>query len=174
MSEPGSKTILVVDDEPDVRAYIAAALEDAGFVVAVAGNGLDAYNVVKRSKPDLITLDLVMPRQSGVVFYKRLRANPKWTDIPVLVITAHARDDLGQEDFDELMKGREVPKPTGYLEKPVQPDKLVRLVANTLGVTIAPGSDEATSETRRELAERLCTADPETLRKIQELLERKG
>jgi CheY-like chemotaxis protein len=174
MNDPKSKTILVVDDEPDVRAFIGAALEDAGFVVTMAGNGLDAYNLVKHSKPDLITLDLVMPRQSGVMFYKRLRANPKWVDIPVLVITAHARDDLGQEDFDALMKGRDVPEPTGYLEKPIQPGTLVQRVAATLGVTLDGFLAGVAAEARSDLVARLRTADLDTLHEIQQLLARKG
>ncbi|MBI5532415.1 MAG: response regulator [Deltaproteobacteria bacterium] len=170
MTEPREKTILVVEDEPDVRAFISATLEDAGFQVATAANGLEAHNFVKEQKPDLVTLDLVMPRQSGVLFYKKLRTNPKWLDIPVLIVTAHARDDLGMDDFNELMKGKELPPPLGFLEKPVNPEALVRSVAQALGVDATGFPETPMNQTRNEILERLRSADGETLRKVQEML----
>lgn len=121
MDKAENKTVLVVEDEPDVQAFLAATLEDAGFNVVTASNGQEAYNCVKESKPDAITLDLVMPRQSGVTFYKRLRANAKYTGIPVVIITAHARDDLGHEDFNEVMKGKDVTPPKGTWRSPWSP-----------------------------------------------------
>jgi two-component system alkaline phosphatase synthesis response regulator PhoP len=173
MDAEHEKTILVVDDEPDVREFLATALRDAGFNVVTAGNGLEAYNQVKQHNPDLITLDLVMPRQSGVLFYRRLRSNAKWQRLPVLILTAHAQDDLGQEDFDELMRGRDVPKPSGYLEKPVRPAVLVQTVREALGMSVEETEAPSAAEARSELVEQLRTADLETLRKVQELLERR-
>src|SRR5579872_43634 len=65
MDEATRKRVLVVDDEPDVRDYLQAALEDAGFLVVTAGNGLEALDAIRRQPPDLISLDLVMPHHSG-------------------------------------------------------------------------------------------------------------
>lgn len=164
MDRAEDKTVLVVEDEPDVQAFLTATLEDAGFNVTTAPNGQDAYNRVKESKPDAITLDLVMPRQSGVAFYKRLRANAKYKDIPVLIITAHARDDLGQEDFNEIMKGKEVAPPQGYLEKPVNPVELIQKIAGLLEVEV--DDDDA----RGEVLAKLRTADLETLARVKDVL----
>lgn len=164
MDRAEDKTVLVVEDEPDVQAFLTATLEDAGFNVTTAPNGQEAYNRVKESKPDAITLDLVMPRQSGVAFYKRLRANAKYKDIPVLIITAHARDDLGQEDFNEIMKGKEVAPPQGYLEKPVNPVELIQKIAGLLEVEVE--DDDA----RGEVLAKLRTADLETLARVKDVL----
>jgi len=166
MDKAEDKTVLVVEDEPDVQAFLAATLEDAGFNVVTASNGQEAYNCVKESKPDAITLDLVMPRQSGVTFYKRLRANAKYTGIPVVIITAHARDDLGQEDFNEVMKGKDVAPPQGYLEKPVEPVDLIGKIANLLQVEV---NDE---DARGEVLAKLRTADLDTLARVKDVLEK--
>ena len=166
MDKAEDKTVLIVEDEPDVQAFLAATLEDAGFKVTTASNGQDAYNRVKETKPDAITLDLVMPRQSGVAFYKRLRANAKFATIPVLIITAHARDDLGQEDFNEIMKGKEVPPPQGYLEKPVEPVDLIHKIAGLLQVEVQ--DDDA----RGEVLAKLRTADLDTLARVKSVLEK--
>ena len=166
MDKAQDKTVLVVEDEPDVQAFLAATLEDAGFNVVTASNGQDGYNRVKEKKPDAITLDLVMPRQSGVLFYKRLRSNAKYTDIPVLIITAHARDDLGQEDFNEIMKGKEVPAPQGYMEKPVNPGVLVAKIAGMLGVEC----EDFVDDTRGEVLAKLRNADLDTLHRVKDLL----
>jgi CheY-like chemotaxis protein len=166
MDKAQDKTVLVVEDEPDVQAFLAATLEDAGFNVLTASNGQDGYNRVKEKRPDAITLDLVMPRQSGVQFYKRLRANAKYTDIPVLIITAHARDDLGQEDFAEIMKSKEVAAPQGYLEKPVNPVALVDKIASMLGVEV----DDFVDDTRGEVLAKLRNADLDTLHRVKDLL----
>ena len=160
------KTILVVEDEPDVQAFLVATLEDAGFHVVAASNGQEAYNRVKDTRPDAITLDLVMPRQSGVTFYKRLRANPKYGGIPVMIITAHARDDLGHQDFNEVMKGKDVTPPQGYLEKPVNPVELIGRLGSLLGVEV---DDE---DARGEVLARLRTADLDTLARVKDVLEK--
>ena len=102
MAEPVNKTILVVDDEADVRNYLKAALLEAGFEVVTAEDGFEALVAVRTKAPDLISLDLVMPRKSGVKFYRDLSRNKEWAKIPIIIVTGHARDDLGKADFKEL------------------------------------------------------------------------
>ena len=65
MTKPDEKRILVVDDEPNVRHYLQTILEDAGFRVITASNGVEALAEIKKAPPDFISLDLVMPRKSG-------------------------------------------------------------------------------------------------------------
>ncbi|MCU0689950.1 MAG: response regulator [Polyangiaceae bacterium] len=173
MSKPEDKSILVVDDEPDVQLFLSSTLADAGFHVVTASNGLDAYNRLKESIPALITLDLVMPRQSGVVFYKRVRKNPKYLHIPVLIVTAHAHDDLGQEDFGDIMKGIDAPTPDGFLEKPVQPTELVRKVGELTGADVSAYVNDATEDARSSVLDKLRGADAATLTEVQALLASK-
>ena len=84
------RRILVVDDEPDVRSFFRTALADAGFEVVEAADGFEALDRIREAVPDLISLDLMMPRHSGVRFYRELQKDPSWAKIPVLVVTAHA------------------------------------------------------------------------------------
>jgi CheY-like chemotaxis protein len=130
MATPESKTILVVDDEEDVRKFLSMALEEAGFNVVTANDGDQALEAVKKQKPDLISLDLVMPRKSGVKFYRDLVKSKEYSDIPIIIVTGHARDDLGRSDLKELtMSG-----PGVYLEKPVKPDNYIAAIKQILGL----------------------------------------
>jgi len=167
MERPETKTVLVVDDEPDVRMFIEAALEDAGFAVVTATNGHEAYNRVKERAPDFITLDLVMPKESGALFYLKLCKNKSWCDIPVMIVSAHAHDELGEEDFRRLMKGQDAPRPPYFMEKPVDPDALVRTVCEALGVEAAPADETPEAD----LLSRLRAADPDTLMKVRAVLD---
>ena len=171
MAKPEETRILVVEDEPDVQLVLATTLRDAGFQVATADNGHEAYNQIKRQPPDLITLDLVMPRQSGTLLYKKLRTKPKYADVRVMIVSAHVRDDLGQEDFNELMKGREFPPPDGVMEKPVDGAELVRRVGELLDVDVSAHLGEALEESRIDLMQKLRNVDFGKLQKVREVLE---
>src|SRR5210317_1383199 len=95
MTRPQDKTVLVVDDEPNVRQYLAQILLDAGFNVLQAGDGREAMEKIQESPPDFISLDLVMPRKSGHKLLYELRKDRKLSQIPVLIVTAHAQDEMG-------------------------------------------------------------------------------
>ena len=169
MTETIRKRILVVDDEADVREYLKVALGDAGFTVAVAADGIEALDSVRQSAPDLISLDLVMPRHSGAKFYRDLQKDKRLSKIPVLIVTGHARDEMGRADFNEMtMSG-----PGIYLEKPVKPDAYVSAVRRLLGLEgpepVVPDQDQL----RRELAGALSGADRETLQRALDVLKKK-
>ena len=169
MKDASSKRILVVDDEEDVREYLKAALEDAGFQVDTASDGLQALESARQNPPDLISLDLVMPRHSGAKCYHDLHKDKRLSSIPVLVVTGHARDDLGRADFNEMtMSG-----PGVYLEKPVRPESYVSAVRTLLGMEPLDTKTAEPDELRSELAEALSGASRETLRKAVELLRKK-
>ncbi|RJP55397.1 MAG: response regulator, partial [Deltaproteobacteria bacterium] len=95
MDDIKNKTVLIVDDEPDIRLFLKTVLEDAGFNVMTANNGKHALERIKECKPDLISLDLVMPKMGGVKLLSYLQKNPEWAKIPFIVVTAHAHDELG-------------------------------------------------------------------------------
>jgi len=170
MQNAKEKTILVVEDEPDVQLVLATALKDAGFNVMTASNGHEAYNQIKHQAPDLITLDLVMPRQSGPLLYKKLRTKPKYADVRVIIVSAHVHDDLGQEDFKELMKGHEFPPPNGYLEKPVNTVELVTKIGDMLDVDVSAFVGNANDESRMEIMSKIRKVDQSTLDKVREVL----
>ncbi len=81
------KHLLVVDDEQDVRGYLRDLLVDNGYDVSVAENGTAAMEIIRESVPDLILLDLMMPKGTGTDLYRRLHQQKEFRDIPVIVIS---------------------------------------------------------------------------------------
>lgn len=167
MGHEQGKLILVVDDEAHVRSYLKAILVDEGFRVVTATDGIDALEKIKNEKPDLISLDLVMPKRSGMKFYKDLQTNPDWRVIPTLIVTGHARDDLGREDFQELTFSG----PGFYLEKPVKPLHYIEAVKKMLGM-ISETSPEGETLSQ-ELSNALVGANEDTLKKALEAIKKK-
>jgi CheY-like chemotaxis protein len=101
---------------------------------------------VETAVPDFISLDLVMPRKSGIKFLYDLRRKQEWRDVPVVVVTAHAHDDLGRRDFQDIFSGKSLAGPSFYLEKPVNPDRYVGLICEKLGIEFSgnlAGTDTA-------------------------------
>lgn len=171
MAQKLNRTVLVVDDEADVRAFLSVALIEAGFEVETAADGYEALEKVKERKPDVISLDLVMPGKSGVMFHRELMKNKAWAKIPILIVTGHARDDLGRSDLKELtMSG-----PGIYLEKPVKPTNYIAAIKKILGLEVTEEESHAadTVELQNEVKDLVESADPGTLRRIKELLGQK-
>jgi CheY-like chemotaxis protein len=169
MSPGPTKRILVVDDEADVRNYLKTALEDAGFQVETASDGIEATKAVLRQPPDMISLDLVMPRQSGARFYHELRKNQALSKIPVLIVTGHARDELGRTDFEEMT----LSGPGVYLEKPVTPETYVSAVRRLLGLETTAVPEKGPDELRTELVKALADADRSALQRALDALRKK-
>ncbi len=168
-SKERRKRILVVDDEADVRAYLSLALEDVGFEVSTAADGLDALERARQNPPDLISLDLVMPRHSGARCYHDLQKDKRLAKIPVLIVTGHARDQLGRADFQEMT----LSGPGIYLEKPVSPESYVAAVRTLLGMEPPASTASAVGQLRSELSEALAKADEETLKRALHAMQRK-
>ncbi len=108
------KRILLVDDDPDSLTLLTHYLKDLQCEIEVAESTAAAMASVKRSKPDLITLDLRMPDETGDIFLAALRANKKYIDIPVIVVSIVARDNRGK-----------LPGATDFVQKPVNQQDLI-------------------------------------------------
>ncbi len=163
-----NKRVIVVDDEADVREYLKLALEDAGFVVETANDGLEALKKIKQNPPNLISLDLVMPKHSGVKLYHELQKDKTLSKIPVLTVTGHARDDLGKADFEEMtMSG-----PGVYLEKPVSTEKYVSAVRKLLGMKPLESSETKSNDLQKTLSEALKNANKEDLQRALDALKK--
>ncbi len=171
MKEPEKKTVLVVDDEADIRTFLSTALIEAGFEVITANDGFEALKKMEERTPDLISLDLVMPKKSGVRFYREMSKNKVWRDIPVLIVTGHARDDLGRSDLKELtMSG-----PGIYLEKPVKPDNYIAAIKKLLGLDASEEEMKIADkvELQSEVKNLVDEIDLETLKKIKDMLKKR-
>jgi CheY-like chemotaxis protein len=173
MARPQDKTVLVVDDEPNVRDYLAQILLDAGFNVITARDGSEALEMIRREPPDFISLDLVMPKKSGHKLLYELRRDKQLSKIPVLIVTAHAQDELGAGDLKDIMDSRVISGPGVYLEKPVKPLDYVRAVQRALGLPETP-ADEDRISLQEELQKALPDAEPHALRRALEALKKKG
>ncbi|MHC4942434.1 MAG: response regulator [Planctomycetota bacterium] len=117
-AQGSQKLILVVDDEPDVIAFLTTLLEDNGYKTVSARDGQEALDAVKNQKPDLISLDITMPEKSGVRFYREIKNDPDLKAIPVVIVTGVS------DDFQKFISTRkQVPPPEGYISKPIEEPK---------------------------------------------------
>ena len=121
MSE--KKKILVVEDEQDVREYLTALFEDYDYEIVSADNGITGLELAGSEKPDLITLDLAMPDQSGVRTYRQCKTDEAIKDTPVIMITG-----VGDEMQTYLKKLKGFPEPEGFMNKPIDREKLIEMV----------------------------------------------
>ncbi len=123
------KTILVVEDEPDQTAYLKAFLQDEGFAVITAPDGREGFEKAKANHPDLITLDISMPKESGVRMFRDLQTDPVTSNVPVIIITGITHD------FKQFIETRkQVRPPAGYFDKPLDREKLLAKIHQLLGV----------------------------------------
>ncbi len=116
--------ILIAEDEPDIRDLIAFTLRFAGYEVATCSNGEEAVQLAKKEYPDLILLDVRMPRMTGYDACKEIKADPTLKDVPVVFLSAKGQE---AEINDGMEAGAEE-----YLLKPFAPDQLTERVRSVL------------------------------------------
>jgi CheY-like chemotaxis protein len=174
LRRPDEVTVLVVDDEPDVVTYLSSVLEDAGLNVLTAYDGDQALEILRERGADLISLDLVMPRKSGIRLLVELRKTRAWSRIPVIFVTGHARDPDVRRDMDQVMADSTMMGPSLYLEKPVTPESYLAHICKILRVDIPEEfrQEGRADELRREARELLDQADPQTLQALLEQLKK--
>jgi two-component system alkaline phosphatase synthesis response regulator PhoP len=124
-------TILVVDDDPDIIKATTRVLESQGYRVIAALNGEECLEKIQEGRPDLIILDLLMPKLDGFGVCRELRENKyaEYSDIPILIATA-VREDASRRRY-ELETGVDLDV-DGYLEKPIRPLDLLHRVEKLL------------------------------------------
>lgn len=173
LRKPGDATVLVVDDEPDVVTYLQSVLEDAGINVVTAHDGDTALELIKTHTVDLISLDLVMPRKSGIRLLVELRKNQALSRIPVIFVTGHAHDPGVRKDVTDALSGSTMTGPAMYLEKPVTPQGYLSNICRILNLECPAEAEsgEQTDELRRQLRDLVDSADPDALAAALEKLK---
>ena len=126
----GLGRVLVVDDDEVIRQLIAVNLTLEGFEVETAVDGQDCLDKVVDIHPDVITLDIMMPRLDGWVTAMELRKNPATSDVKVVLITARAQDD-------DRSRGHQIGV-DAYLTKPFDPAEMIRIVRELAGAPPSP------------------------------------
>ena len=134
MSEANKKKkVLVIDDEPNVVTYIKTLLEDNGYETATAADGREGMEVARREKPDLVCLDITMPEESGIRFYRNLKGDPELSATPVIVVTAVSYYGKDSEPFRRFLSTRrQVPPPEGFIPKPIDQKAFIDAVSGVL------------------------------------------
>jgi CheY-like chemotaxis protein len=124
-----SKKILIIDDEEDVRTYLSTFFSDNGLNAISAVDGKEGIQKAIEEKPDIITLDVSMPEESGVKALRDLQNNEVTKNIPVIIVTGVSADI---KRFIESRK--QVHPPEGFFEKPIDRDKLLKKVKELLKI----------------------------------------
>ena len=123
-----AKKILIVDDESDARTYLEVLFQENGYETALATDGDEAMPKVREFHPDLITLDIIMPRETGVKLYRRLCKDPELKKIPVIICSGVTRyKELFARDHMTM------PKPLAFVEKPFDREVLLETVKTAVG-----------------------------------------
>lgn len=126
MSE--KKKILVVDDEPDVLKWLTILFENNGYEVISALDGIEGFEKAEAGSPDLITLDITMPKESGIRMYRNLHESKTLSGVPVIMLTGVS------PEFERFISTRkQVNPPAAYFEKPVNDQELLAKVKELIG-----------------------------------------
>jgi DNA-binding response OmpR family regulator len=148
-----SKRVLVVDDDENTVRFLSVALSENGYEPVQAFDGEQGLKKVQESKPDLILLDVMMPKKTGFVLFKQLRRNEEYKDIPVIMLTgvadvleedeSQASGDTLERPFDSLreslrkaitkMREEGLVRPEKFVDKPIDPDELIVAVRELIG-----------------------------------------
>ncbi len=119
--------ILVIDDDPYIVKYLVDILSDNGYATCSASDGAEGLELLKREKPDLVTLDLEMPNEWGPRFYRKMTKEPEFKEMPVIVISGLSGIHLA------------IRNAVASLRKPFDPNQLLEIIKDTLSKKDATG-----------------------------------
>lgn len=120
--------VVCIEDEPEMIDLVRLILGRKGFDVIGADGGIEGLEKVKKEKPDLVLLDLMMPDMDGWEVYQQIKADPEIKDIPIVVVTAKA------QSIDKVL-GLHIAKVDDYITKPFGPQELLESVEKILGIS---------------------------------------
>ena len=129
-----AKKVLNVEDDADTRTFVSTVLEENGYIPIMAIDGAEGMKKAKEERPDLIILDILMPRESGIKMYHELKLDPNLKDIPVAMLSGVSKRTFLRSQAALTEFGDEtVPEPQAYLEKPAEPEDLAETLKKILG-----------------------------------------
>jgi CheY-like chemotaxis protein len=127
------KKVLVVEDELDMRIFIMTLLETSGYKPIIAQNGEEGHDKAQSEKPDLILLDVMMPKEGGVQLYRKLKTDSTLCNIPVVIVSAISKKTfLHSQKTLNAHRQQSLPEPEGYIEKPPDADELLSEIERVL------------------------------------------
>lgn len=147
-----AKKVLIIDDDLSVHKFLSVLLEENGYETDCAEDGRAGLEKIRESTPDLVILDVMMPKKTGFVLFKQLRNEDEYKDLPVLMLTGVAgvleelddqSEDTMERPFDSLretlrmhikkMRDEGLIKPDMFVDKPVEPDAFIERVKALIG-----------------------------------------
>ncbi len=147
-----AKQVLIVDDDKNTVKYLSAVLSDHGYDPVTAHDGSEGLKKVEAAKPDLIVLDVMMPKKTGFVLFKQLKQDKRYKEIPILMLTAVSgvleemeshREESSEKPYDSLrealkkeiraMRHEGLVRPEMFVDKPVEADSFVAKVRELIG-----------------------------------------
>jgi CheY-like chemotaxis protein len=149
MADP--REILVVDDEDVNIAFITEILEEHGYPSRAAMNGREALEAIREKRPDLVLLDIMMPRKSGINVFKEMKKDEDLASVPIIFVTGASTvtgvdlttgaeqpkeeiaDEMSRRFGEALHQKFAGLEPDGLIEKPIDPDALVAMIKEVLG-----------------------------------------
>jgi CheY-like chemotaxis protein len=127
------KKILTVDDDPRIRLFVVTVLEQHQYLPLEASNGEEGLEQIRKEHPDLVILDILLPKRSGVRLYRELKTDAELKNIPVVILSGMRQKAFSEaQEVLDAFNGSKVPKPEAYLEKPVEPEELAGVIENIL------------------------------------------
>jgi two-component system phosphate regulon response regulator PhoB len=133
------QTILIVDDEMDMRIFMSTLFETSGYHPVVARDGRQGLDLARKVQPDLIIMDVMMPGEGGALMYKNIKSDPDLCHIPVIMLSA-----VNETSFRYYLRmlniqlAEVLPDPEAYMEKPPDPELLLRLTRQIIPQQQAP------------------------------------
>ena len=147
-----AKQVLIVDDDKNTVKYLSAVLSDHGYDPVTAYDGSEGLKKVEAAKPDLIVLDVMMPKKTGFVLFKQLKQDKRYEEIPVLMLTAVSgvleeledhKEETFERPYDSLrealktkiqeMREEGLVRPDMFVDKPVEADSFIAKVRELIG-----------------------------------------
>ncbi len=128
------KTVLIVEDELDMRIFISTLLETSGYQPVMTRDGNEGMRKAKDVFPDLIILDVMMPGEGGVQMYRQLKSHETLCNIPVIMLSAVAKKTFSH--YLHMVNARlkdPIPDPDAYIEKPPEAEDLLKMTATLIG-----------------------------------------
>jgi CheY-like chemotaxis protein len=142
--------VLIVEDTEETAIFLAQILEDHGYPYQVARNGVEAISALRENPPDLVLLDIMMPKKSGIHVFREMRNDPGLKDVPIIVVTGvsevtgvdlHTGEEESNQDEGDVVAhqlgsalGDKIRSltPNGLVEKPIDPSLLIGQIQNLL------------------------------------------
>ena len=147
-----AKQVLIIDDDRNTVKYLSVVLSEHGYDPVSAADGSEGLRKVKQAKPDLIVLDVMMPKKTGFVLFKQLKKDEQYQDIPILMLTGvsgvleemeHDMEETCEKAYDSLrealrkqireLREEGLVRPEMFMDKPVDPDVFITKVDELIG-----------------------------------------